>query len=155
MTLEAIVSNSAGLIGLHRIQQLDLLPQLIPQVFAPMGVIQEIGFQPNWLLGRSLREPVVALTLQNQLGKGESEAIALVLELENVQTILLDDKKARRIAKRMGIQVIGTLGILLKAKQQGLISRVKPLLLDLKSVGFHISSSLYAQALELAEESEE
>ena len=48
-----------------------------------------------------------------------------------------------------------TLGILLKAKQQGLISRVKPLLLDLKSVGFHISSSLYAQALELAEESEE
>ena len=51
--------------------------------------------------------------------------------------------------------MIGTLGILLKAKQQGSISRVKPLLLDLKSVGFHISSSLYDQALELAEESEE
>lgn len=51
--------------------------------------------------------------------------------------------------------MIGKPGILLKAKQQGSISRVKPLLLDLKSVGFHILSSLYAQTLELAEESED
>jgi predicted nucleic acid-binding protein len=52
-----------------------------------------IGLQPNWLLGRSLRAPVVALTLQHQLGKGESEAIGLILglELENISTILLDD----------------------------------------------------------------
>jgi len=55
----------------------------------------------------------------------------------------------------MGIQVIGTRGILLKAKQQGLIAKVKPLLLDLKSVGFHVSTSLYAQALQLAEEAED
>ena len=86
-----------------------------------------------------------------QIGAGESEAIALALEMGNLPA-LLDDKKARRIAKQLDLPVIGTLGLLLKAKKQGVIPAIKPILAALEKVDFRVSTRLRDRALELADE---
>ncbi|WP_228021622.1 DUF3368 domain-containing protein [Vasconcelosia minhoensis] len=89
--------------------------------------------------------------MKTQVGAGESEAIALALEIKNIP-VLLDDKKARRIAKQLGLQVTGTVGMLLKAKKQGIVSAIEPILDALENVDFRVSSELRTLALELANE---
>jgi len=85
---------------------------LYDPVFIPPAVNDEIPTSPSWI---TVETPVNAQTvdaLRKQLGKGESEAIALASE--KACRIVLDDAKARSIAKRMNLKVIGTVGILVK-----------------------------------------
>jgi len=89
--------------------------------------------------------------LQLVLDEGEAEAIVLALEV-NADLVLLDDREARLQAKRLGIQVTGTLGILLRAKRLGLIESLKEELNKLKETGFHISKNLEKEILRIAGE---
>jgi len=82
--------------------------------------------------------------------EGEAEAIALAQE--KGLRIILDDRKARAIAMRLSIPVTGTVGLLLKAKEAGIVSAVKPLLEALDASQFHIGREIYSQALRLAGE---
>ena len=63
--------------------------------------------------------------MQAALHKGEAEAIVLAAEL-HAERLVLDDQDARRFADRCGLKVIGTLGILLAAKQRGVITQISP-----------------------------
>ncbi|NEP82188.1 MAG: DUF3368 domain-containing protein [Okeania sp. SIO3C4] len=81
-----------------------------------------------------------------ELDEGEAEAIALFCELPS-EALLLDEKNARRIAKQMGLPVLGTVGILIWAKQSGLISTLKEQLDALKVQGFRLSQLVYQEAL--------
>ncbi len=87
-----------------------------------------------------------AQILRASLGGGESEAISLALEL-SAQLIILDDRPARRLAKALGLPVIGTLGALLLAKQKGLLPAIKPEMDALVNFGFRISQDLYDRVL--------
>ena len=90
--------------------------------------------------------------LNENLDEGESEAIALAKEL-NAEFILIDEKKGRKVAERLGITAIGLLGILLKAKQKHAVKRVMPLLDALRQdAGFWISDVLYHDILMQAAE---
>ncbi|MBE9077987.1 DUF3368 domain-containing protein [Romeria aff. gracilis LEGE 07310] len=151
MTDSRIVSNSAGLIALERIQRLDLLPRVYSTLWIPQAVEAEIGFETDWLLVQTVENQALVANLKTQVGAGESEAIALALEIKNIP-VLLDDKKARRIAKQLGLQVTGTVGMLLKAKKQGIVSAIEPILDALENVDFRVSSELRTLALELANE---
>lgn len=151
MTADQIVSNSACLIALERINRLDLLPQVYQSIWIPHAVQMEIGFTTDWLLVQNVQNQTLVDTLRMQIGAGESEAIALALEMGNLPA-LLDDKKARRIAKQLDLPVIGTLGLLLKAKKQGVIPAIKPILAALEKVDFRVSTRLRDRALELADE---
>jgi predicted nucleic acid-binding protein len=86
-----------------------------------------------------------------RLGPGEREAIALAVEL-GADEIILDDLSARRMATSLGIPVIGTLGLLLRAKKRGLIREVRPLVEALQSQGFRISERVLSGILAAAGE---
>ena len=145
------MTNSTCLIGLEGIGRLDLLPAVYEEVFAPPAVQAEFGTEIEWLVVKELSNPTVSMALQSQVGKGEAAAIALASEMSDVY-IVLDDKKARRVARQMGLKIVGTLGTLLRAKQQGIIAEVCTILEELKSVGFRCSSSLYGEVLRLSGE---
>jgi len=86
-------------------------------------------------------EPESLKPLSILLDPGEAEAVALALNLPEC-TVLLDDAQARRVAERFGVNRIGTLGILRRAKKAGLINAIKPYTVQLKKSGIYIRQSL-------------
>jgi uncharacterized protein len=89
----------------------------------------------------------LVIALRQTLDNGEAEAIALATELQP-EVVLLDDKLARRMARRLGVPVTGTLGVLLRAKQVGLIVELRSLITRLQSEGdYYIDPGLIEKAL--------
>jgi len=144
------VVDSACLIGLERIGRLDLLPALIDPLFVPPAVNREFGASPAWMKVQKASGVGMVAALKLVVDPGESEAI--VLAYEKGLRIILDDRKAREVAQRLGIPVTGTVGLLLKAKQEGLIAAIRPLLDALDAHKFRIGNALRAEALRLAGE---
>lgn len=154
------VTNSSILIALSTIGQLSLLHQRFPDgVFLPQAVWREVvetgkgqpGAQDvasaSWLTIRQVTNTSVISLLRIELDEGEAEAIALFAE-NPVDAILLDEKNARRVARQMDLPVLGTVGILIWAKQEGLIITLKEQLDTLQNQGnFRLSESLYQEAL--------
>lgn len=128
----------------------DVLERIFRKVCVPTAVQQELGATPEWLTVVPPHDPALVSALRTQLDKGESEAIALTIELGG--SLVSDDKKARRIARQMGLYVMGTLSVLVRAKQAGAVDQVKPLLDAMKRVGFHMTDELYQETLRLAGE---
>lgn len=89
--------------------------------------------------------------LELMIDRGETETIVLAEEI-NADAVLIDDLKARRIANLRGLNVIGTIGVLLDAKEEGIIHELKPLLDEQIKKKIRISKELYEHALELANE---
>lgn len=145
------LSNTSPLLYLHRIGQLGLLPQLYETVTIPPAVRLELqeGRQRgvdvpepadfSWLLEIPVRQPAL-LPLVTDLGRGKSEVIALALEHPGSR-VILDDQLGRKIARLNGITVTGTVGVLLKAKQRGLLPRIAPLLQALRESGLWLGES--------------
>ena len=146
----AAVVDSACLIGLERIGRLDPLPALLSPIFAPPAVNREFGSQPAWMKVERPSDVGMVAALRLLVDPGESEAI--VLAYEKGLRIILDDRKAREVAQRLGVPVAGTVGLLVKAKQEGVIATVRPLLDALDANHFRISDALRAEALTLAGE---
>lgn len=86
-----------------------------------------------------------------QLHDGEVEVMILAKEICS-NLVVIDDKNAKKHAKYLGLNVTGTLGILLKAKQQGFIQEIKPLLLELRDKGIYISDNIINICLKAANE---
>ena len=145
------VSNSTCLITLERIGQLALLPRVFPTVYAPAAVQREVGVAIPWLKTKDAANPSTVAVLKVQLGDGEAHAIAVALETPGAE-IILDDKKARRVAQQLGLRVIGTVGVLLRAKRSGIVPAVRPLIQAIQAAGFRISPLLVNEALRIAGE---
>jgi len=150
MVKAAAVVDTACLIGLERIGRLDLLNQLVDPVIVPDAVSGEFGPLPDWIEVRTPSDSGMVAALRLVVDPGESEAIALAYE--SSCRIILDDRKAREAARHLGIAVTGTVGLLLKAKEGGMIPTVLPLLDALDSNGFRISGAIRKEALRLAGE---
>ena len=148
----AVITDTSCLIALTKTDALRLLPQLYRKVIVTDDVRIEFGEPlPEWIEIRSVANVKYQQLLELTLDKGESSAIALAMELENV-LLIVDDLKARKEAKRLGLQMTGTLGVLYAAKQQGLISALKPYLEILQSVDFRVAPSLIKELLVLSNE---
>lgn len=145
------VTNSTCLIGLERIERLDILPQVFSSITTPTAVSTEVGFEADWLTVRPVQNLALVATLKTQVDEGEAEAITLAMELGDV-FLILDDRKARQLALQLNLKVIGTVGMLLRAKRNGIITQIKPLLAALNQAGFRISEALIQNALRIAEE---
>ncbi|MCY3680807.1 MAG: DUF3368 domain-containing protein [Gemmatimonadetes bacterium] len=147
---ERVVADSTCLIALERIGQIEILPALFESVLIPPAVAQEFGISLPWLKVERLSDRALAVALKMMIDDGEAEAITL--SQEQKCRIILDDRQARRVGQDMGLRVIGTVGILILAKQRGILSTVKPVLQNLDDTGFYISAALKAEALHFVEE---
>ena len=154
MSSQRFVSNASPLIAFERLEQLNLFQQLVTTVYIPSAVRQEVfgaGAMPDWVIEHPISQPVSSIALSPRLGAGEREAIVLALELAPT-LLLLDDLAARRSAQAMSLPVIGTVGLLILARDRNLIPALKPHLDRLLKEEFHIADELYQLALRRAGE---
>lgn len=144
----SVVSNSSPLIALDQIDQLELLTQLFGNLTIPPAVANEITslILPDWISERPLIQPIEPDDFAASLGPGECEAIRLATECK-ATWVILDDRPARRLAKALGIPVVGTIGILVAAKRRGMLAEVRSSLDGLLQHGFFVAPSLYKQVL--------
>ncbi|MBC6478568.1 MAG: DUF3368 domain-containing protein [Hormoscilla sp. GM7CHS1pb] len=144
--------------SLAAINRLHLLQQLYGSVIIPEAVYREltVGIVPgarevqnfDWIQTRQVANRTLVAELSEAIDEGESEAIALAIEL-NAELLLIDDLKARSKAVRLGLDLIGLLAVLQEAKNQGLIPAVKPVLDELIVIaGFRVGRALYDRVLQ-------
>jgi uncharacterized protein len=130
------ISNSSCLIALDAAGQIDILRQLYAALTVPEAVARECARAlPPWVQTKRVNDQLFVQSLSVSLGAGEAEAIALAMECA-ADRLILDDKKARRSAVQLGVPITGTLAILLRAKQHGVIAKVRDVLDALRAVGF-------------------
>lgn len=155
-----IVADTSALVALAACDSLSLLDRLFQEVRVPPAVFQECtvpGKPDAERLEGYLREKVSSFNLQefviavSGLGRGELEAMALYKHLR-ADHLLIDDERARKVARHNGIEVIGSLGVLLRAKESGVIPALRPLISAMQTAGAHYGEQLVAEALRLAGE---
>lgn len=149
---KVIISDTSCLIILTNIRELDLLRQLYKTVIITQDILLEYGDTlPDWIEVRQVKDHYRQQLLEMQIDKGEASAIALALETgDNI--VILDDWKARKVAERLGISITGTLGVIIKAKNTGIIPSIKPFLDEIRETNFRISEELEKIALKEANE---
>jgi hypothetical protein len=157
------ISNTSPLLYLYRIGAILWLPELFEEVWIPDAVKNEL--QAGRSKGYDVPDPsdyawlkiinpksMPSEWLALDLGAGEIAAMALALENQS-RIILLDDGLARRTAQAAGLQVWGTLKVLLEAKSQGLVEKIEPFVANLNEAGMWVSSEVKQRILALAGES--
>ncbi|PSN16763.1 DUF3368 domain-containing protein [filamentous cyanobacterium CCT1] len=160
-----VVSDTSALSNLALINYLWLLEAIYQSVIIPDVVASELAAASNpnisailqikWLQTRTLTDSRLADQLQQERGldAGEANAIALAFELQ-ADDLLIDERLGRQEAVRLGLPIIGILGVLLVAKQRSLIPQVQPVVDALvNQAGFRVSTQLYQRILVLAQES--
>jgi predicted nucleic acid-binding protein len=149
---KTIISDTSCLIILTNIGELDLLKRVYGQIITTSDIEKEFGEKlPDWIMIENVKDQSTQRILELQIDKGESSAISLALELSN-STLILDDFKARKIAQQLGLLVTGTIGVIVKAKLNGIIPSIKPYIEKIKETNFRISDEIEIQALKQAEE---
>ncbi len=159
-----VVSDTSVLISLCRINADNLLLALFDEVWIPPAVADEfIGLVareylfrglaiPSWVKCSSAREVAAEVIACGPLDRGESEALTLAIHL-HADLVLIDEIAGREAASRLGLKRTGIAGVLLRAKDEGLIPAVAPVLEDLRSEArFWINAVLEAEVLRLAGE---
>ena len=159
-----VVSNTSPLSNLAAIDHIDLLQQIYPQILIPPAVHAELirfsKIQPaiytclksGFLEICQPTNTALIQTLNQPLDLGEAEAIALAVEIQ-ADRLLIDESLGRGIAETYTLKIRGILGILVNAKEQGLLIEVKPLLDDLiETASFRVSNELYERILQAAGE---
>jgi predicted nucleic acid-binding protein len=152
MLIEEVVIDASPLISLFRSQQADLLAQLFTNIWVPKAVWQEVTESEH---EDSASQGLVTATWpkivhinqipdvisKQDLGKGESEVLSFAINSPKVRA-MLDDHAARRCAKTLGISTLGTGGMLVLAKQRGIIPSVGEAIEALRTAGMFLSDDL-------------
>ena len=148
-----IVSNSTPLIALSRINEFDLLRIIFSSIIIPGAVYNEVVLEgagrsgvkevanASWIIKRDVQNLLAVSMLQVDLDRGEAEAVVLAKEL-GADYLLLDEKKARRIARNSEIKIMGTVGILGLAAKKGLISNLDDTFTKLEQNGFRFTEEI-------------
>lgn len=151
------VVNASPLILLGKIGRVALLGELSDELIVPGVVAHEVGAKPDGerivseiasLVGTRIEEDITTspeIAAWN-LGRGESQVLALAATHPGSRAVL-DDLEARRCAQSLGLSLIGTLGVVLRAKRKGVIERARPVIEHLRRVGLYASDSLVERAL--------
>lgn len=156
-----VVSNAGPLIALAKIERFHLLRDLFGGITIPHAVFDEVVVRGgeragahetvqalnDWISIVPVRDLQLARSMQTQLGTGEAEAIALAIELP-ADYLLLDDRKARSVARFLSVEVLGAVGVLRRAQRRGFLSDLKPAIDALRMAGYHIGDAVYRRILD-------
>ncbi|MCK4488453.1 MAG: DUF3368 domain-containing protein [Desulfobacterales bacterium] len=159
-----VVSNTSPLTNLAAIGQFDLLRRLYAGINIADGVWDELNAMEKrwpgsdevaaagWIKRHTVQNQLLVNALRRDIDRGEAESIALALEL-GANLVLLDEKEGRHAAQRLGLKMVGVIGVLLDAKKNDFVDSVRPHLDALRQIaGFYLNESLYQHVLELAGE---
>ncbi len=154
------VSNAGPLIALAKVNRFELLHRVLGHLYIPQAVYDEVVVKGtgkagtdetqkalgDWIEILAVKNAAMIQSLLTKLGRGESEAIALAIEIQ-ADLVLLDDRKARTMAGFMGLNVNGTIGVLIQGYRKGLVTDLQQILDELKAKGFRINDRIYTKVL--------
>lgn len=158
---EVVVADAGPLIALARLDALHLLPALFSRAWVTETVLAECCADSARPECAAIRDAIAA----GQLGvrpdptghpawtvdPGEASAIAAALELS--AGVVMDDRAGRRLAGRLGLPVVGTLGVLVLAKRAGLVAEIRPWVETLVASGYYLADGVIEDALRWVGES--
>lgn len=161
--MRRVIVNSTPIITLCNIGKLHLLKDLYGQITIPQAVYEEITAKQDsacqqiqaeteWIVVEHIHNFDAKRMYQAKLHAGEVEVMILAQEEPKADLLIIDDAAAKKTAKYLGLTVTGTLGVLLKAKQQGYLDNVKECLRKMQAAGFYISPKIVKLVLEQAHE---
>jgi predicted nucleic acid-binding protein len=137
---KTIVSDTSCLILLRNIDELNILEKLYGEVIITSIIEKEYKYSlPSWIKVIDPKNKDYQNELEKTIDKGEASAIALAIELSDCK-LIVDDGKARKKAYELGLDFTGTIGVLRKAKEEGLIKELKPLFDKIVLTNFYITS---------------
>jgi predicted nucleic acid-binding protein len=149
---DIIISDTSCLIILDKIDELELLMKMGRKLFVTPIILKEFGKRlPDWISVVSPENSHYQQILEMDLDEGEASAIALSLEMKN-PILMIDELKGRKVAEKLNLRYSGTFGLILRAKQIGLIKSVKPILEKIKTTNFRFDEKLFEKVLEQAGE---
>ena len=161
MPTHPVIINNSPLVALWMLNHLPLLRELYTEVWMPEEVKNEfLRVEPTaredalknapWLrtFPKTVQPP---LSMPVKLDPGEAAVITLAIE-HNARLVIIDEQRARRYAQHLGLSVKGTVGVLLEAKENGLIEHIKPLLTQMQTNGIYLGESVIDEALQQAGE---
>ena len=151
-----VISDSTAITNLYQIKLLMVVKQLYGEIFIPEGVYQELSNfsdqkelidQSDWIKICKIKDQNLLNELLEELDRGEAEAILLAIESRS-DLLIIDERKGRQVAKQYGLRLIGILGVLINAKEKGIIPAVKSCMDELvDKAGFYVSKELYEDVL--------
>jgi predicted nucleic acid-binding protein len=154
--MRKVISNTTPILSLLKLEKLDLLEKLYTSIIIPKAVWQEIeiGREGNYYQDLSVLPWIEILTVQNEqsiqyltdLDPGEAEVIVLAREMK-ADLVIIDESLGRSYAQHFGLTLTGTLGLLLRAKKEGHIDLIAPLLAELKMKGVWLNDQVIRNVL--------
>jgi predicted nucleic acid-binding protein len=161
--MDAIV-DSSPLILFHSIDRLDILTSVFDDIIVPQAVWEEvtvqsrirsrgsIGALPAGMRRLAVEHDASVARWLADLGPGETDVIALGRQRSDSPMLVMDDRPARQVAERAGLTVMGSLGVVLAAKEIGVVPKAVPLLVALRNAGLIASEDLMAKVMLMANE---
>ncbi|MCU0445278.1 MAG: DUF3368 domain-containing protein [Microscillaceae bacterium] len=158
-----VISNTTPIITFLGWKRLDILQKLYQQIIIPTGVLEEIETgkakdfytdlkQLDWIVIQQVKNTQALNILETELDKGEAEVIILAQEIK-ADLVILDERLARNYASIKNISYTGSFGVLIKAKQQHIITEVKPFLEQAQNNGIRMNEAVINLILQKANES--
>lgn len=161
--MRKVIVNTTPLIALCHVGMLGILKDIYGEILIPQAVYQELSKKKesifkkqvdaslDWIHVERIENQMAKSMFKTQLHDGEVEVMILAKE-KNADIVIIDDANAKKHAKYLKLPVTGTLGVLIKAKQEGYISELKPIIQEMISKNIYISENLMKLCLEQVDE---
>jgi predicted nucleic acid-binding protein len=144
---EFVIADTSVLIIFEKLNHLQLLKDIYRKIYITPEIREEYGYPlPDWIEITSLIDKKHQDLLCAHIDLGEASAIALAMVRDN-SLLLVDDIKARKLAKSLNLRFTGTLGVIDKAKNLGIISEIKTLIVRLQETNFRIADNIITELL--------
>lgn len=149
-TYNIVIADTSCFILLDKIGEMNLLKSLFGTVVSTSVIVAEFGTSlPEWVEIQDANNLILELSLE--IDAGETSAILLAIQCTPA-LLIVDDEKARKAAKKLGLNITGSLGVFLKAKQAGIIPSVSSIIQKVQQTNFRYSQSVLNEILRLADE---